>query len=748
MSRLLIALLPLTALTLTACNGKGDDTGLDSGAVDLQGPDVSVESDLIDFGTVEAVLNVYNASLSIENLGDDTLTITNVEVPDGGDVFNAEEYAFQIQAGQLKKLLLYFYPKDYLAYEDVIILTTDDPDTPTIEVTVRGEVIGDADGDGFLSVNADGDDCDDSDPDVYPGAPEVWYDGIDANCDGLDDYDQDGDGFQTDVINPDVATGGGDCNDVWDDIYPGAEDAWYDGVDADCSGGDDWDADGDGWASAAYDKGDDCDDSDANVYPDAPERLNGVLDDCNGEMDRNISAGGTDIWYHGGDVGHNLGSAVGAADVDGDGIGDLFVGLEGHDIGEGGYAYVLSGFGYPTLDPKSLSGGIDYVAGATVFEDGSDSEAMGSDLVLLRDWDGDGPALALGSDEYEGFGRILVLNNDELRAGSGIINADLEITGTSGHYYVGRSLAGPTDLDGDGADDIIYEYRNSTSDTQSYIGLVYGGVIGSIDAASSDARFTGGDNNSFGEEFTTYNVLTTGYDLNGDGYDDWVYCDPLTDEANTNDGSIWALWGGPTRYNTNSATSFVAAGGSLVARGGRELDWNGLTCAIHPDADGDGDGELGFFLREDGIWYVVEGSGSLTNGAVTQFDATVGLEFNRDWEMSDVHSIGDWTDDGVDEWGFAFGGNAAAVFLYDPVSLFNQGDVIDAEEASIAYLGSDSSYGSLTFGWALSKTPADIDGDGRDDLITSDPGWEWDIDDDTIIDPQVGAVYVYPNTGL
>lgn len=29
---------------------------------------------------------------------------------------------------------------------------------------------------------------------TYPGATERWYDGVDANCDGADDYDQDADG--------------------------------------------------------------------------------------------------------------------------------------------------------------------------------------------------------------------------------------------------------------------------------------------------------------------------------------------------------------------------------------------------------------------------------------------------------------------------------------------------------------------------------------------------------------------------
>lgn len=54
-----------------------------------------------------------------------------------------------------------------------------DVTTCTVSPAVSMPAAVDADGDGFLS----GTDCDDSDPEVYPGAPE-YCDGIDANCDG------------------------------------------------------------------------------------------------------------------------------------------------------------------------------------------------------------------------------------------------------------------------------------------------------------------------------------------------------------------------------------------------------------------------------------------------------------------------------------------------------------------------------------------------------------------------------------
>ena len=69
--------------------------------------------------------------------------------------------------------------------------------------------------------------------------PEIWYDGIDQNCDGMNDFDQDGDGY----VHEDYSgmAGGsapntGDCDDNNPTVYPGATEILNDGIDQDCDG--------------------------------------------------------------------------------------------------------------------------------------------------------------------------------------------------------------------------------------------------------------------------------------------------------------------------------------------------------------------------------------------------------------------------------------------------------------------------------------------------------------------------------
>ncbi len=145
----------------------------------------------------------------------------------------------------------------------------------------------DQDHDNDGSFISDGD-CDDAEADTHPGATEIWYDGEDNDCLGGDDYDADHDGFAL----------GDDCDDTDASVNPDASDPTADGTDQDCdgedgppggdSGGgsgsgtdDDLDLDGDGFSEST-----DCDDSEARNFPGNVESCgDGIDNDCDGYID-------------------------------------------------------------------------------------------------------------------------------------------------------------------------------------------------------------------------------------------------------------------------------------------------------------------------------------------------------------------------------------------------------------------------------------------------------------------------------
>ncbi len=204
------------------------------------------------------------------------------------------------------------------------------------------DILVDVDRDGFTIAS----DCNDSDPNVNPGADELC-DQVDNDCDGEIDeeydliplfIDGDGDGYGADPTEPScLVTFGtsawdGDCDDSNSNIYPGSSEV-CDGIDNDCDGEIDdnaqdairyyYDADGDGYGLSTQselacsapegfvDNYLDCDDGSALIYPDAIEECDGLDNDCDGlvdQLDNSLDTSNAPTFY---------------ADTDEDGFGDL-----------------------------------------------------------------------------------------------------------------------------------------------------------------------------------------------------------------------------------------------------------------------------------------------------------------------------------------------------------------------------------------------------------------------------------------
>ncbi len=577
--------------------------------------------------------------------------------------------------------------------------TDTDTDTDTDADT---DIPVDADSDGYTSDV----DCDDGDPAVNPGAAETCN-GIDDDCDGLIDDDDDGvtgtsawyqdadsDAYGDAGVSVQACAASSgwvadatDCDDGDAAVNPGASELCDAAdIDEDCDGlmdDDDpsvsnmsaWypDADSDGFGAsvgsiAACDQPvgrvasrDDCDDTDAAVNPDASEICDGQDNDCDGLADDDDSGvTGAPTWFR---------------DGDGDGYGDDSVATAACSA-PSGYASVGGDCddGRAAVNPGAveLCDASDVDDDCDGLSDDDDPSVTGT-FTWYADADGDGygssASTAAACEQPVGY----VADSTDCD------DRDAGVTGAATWYR---------DYDGDGYGDAG---STSTSCTRPV-----GYVVDTTDCDDGDA----GTNPGATEACTGFDDdcdgLVDDADPSVDASTGSEWCDDLDRDGYYGDASSTWACARPSGTAACASATDCDDGDSSVNPGMSEICGNGV------DDDCDGSGypcSLTGTLAEADYTSIFLGS-SGGEGAGASMDL---VDINVDGTLDLV--IGAPT----------YGSTGAVHLVYGPF-----GTTEDLASADITFTPSSGgeSYGTVVEGGS------DLNGDGWPDIMVSDPDFD------------------------
>jgi len=471
--------------------------------------------------------------------------------------------------------------------------TTIDPDsadTGETSDTADTDSETDADGDGF----AEDVDCDDTDPHVHPEADEI--------CNGVDD----------------------DCDLLADDEDPDAVDAttWY------------GDLDGDGWGSPDnatsactapslfVDNSGDCDDTDAEIHPDATEVCNGLDDDCDTVVDdEDDSVEGRNTWY---------------LDDDGDGYGgttDLAIACEAPE------GFVANADDCDDSAATSYPGAGERCNGEDDDCDLEIDEGADDATSWFTDVDGDGYGDADSS----------VLSCDP---GSGFVSDDTDCD--DGDAEVNPGAAETCNGSDDDCDGLIDDDDPDLAEPHSWYADTDGDGYGDPDSESLSCTAPSGTvaDDSDGAVNPGASEVCNGTD------DD---CDALVDDddPDLSDASTWYLDSDGDGHGDATATTSACEAPSGYASTGDDCDDTSADALpggteVCDGLDNDCDGTTDQGATDAATWYDDSdgdgyGDGDATSTACEAPTGTVADASDCDDADGGVHPGADETCDGVDE---------------------------------------------------------------------------------------------------
>ncbi len=697
-----ISLLPL--VLLLACGpasvklGDGDtgvegglDSGSDTGDTGIVDGSIAVRPSSLDLGVI-FVGDSAEGEFTVENVGSGATAVTLSLLGAHADAWTLSSYTAAPGSGESLTVTARVTPTDWGDFS-VSVLVEDSISGGRIELPVRAVVQIDADHDGYGSVDTGGEDCNDDDAAVNPGATEVWYDGIDQDCGGGDDYDQDGDGHTP----PEY--GGDDCLDTDATAYPGAPDTWYDGIDSDCLGNDDYDQDADGHQSDRY-GGDDCDDLDANVNPEVAEVwYDGVDQDCDAndsdqdgdgsiqgvdcdDLDASAYPGAAEVWYNGVDN-----ACDGGNDNDQDADGHDASAMGGNDCDDTD----------ATVNPDATDtwyDGVDQDCGGNSDYD-QDGDGYDSDLYGGDDCDDTDAAVSPGDAEvwYDGVDQDC----------DGLSDNDQDGDGYDSDAYGGDDCNDANDAVNPGAAEVWYNGVDDACDGGNDQDQDGDGVEYPDDCDDTDPLIT--DTGTGAETL--------------DGLDN--DCDGTIDNLSISTAATGLLYGTSTSMALGEQGS-MAAGGDL-------------------DDDGTEDLVVATDNVAYGIAFVVHGDdAAAASGAITSYDQALIYGYYSYYYSSYApmgHLVGPFADASGDGTADFLGTGYSTTYDYGQAWLIEGGSSLSGtlygNYSNDAYWTGDSSTDQLT--WAVT---GDIDGDGSAEVITGCP-----LDNNSSTSTQSGNIAIF-----